>query len=177
MENTKVCFKCGRELPLSEFYRHPQMGDGHLNKCKDCTKKDVHERSMRLATDESFREKERARGREKYRRLNYRAKKTLSTAVKSALFPSLRQTKHRLGIDVPKEIELHHWNYNFLDSVILLPRRLHSLLHAKMELNLMEGIYYSNGIALNTIDKHLDLLHSVCDEFGYDFSTIDTSYV
>lgn len=39
--DTKICFKCGRELHLSEFYKHPRMGDGHLNKCKDCTKHDV----------------------------------------------------------------------------------------------------------------------------------------
>lgn len=41
----KACFKCGRTLPLDAFYRHPATADGHLGKCKDCTKRDVRERS------------------------------------------------------------------------------------------------------------------------------------
>ena len=42
----KKCFKCGLILPIEEFYAHPEMKDGHLNKCKECTRQDVRVRRI-----------------------------------------------------------------------------------------------------------------------------------
>lgn len=59
MISSKQCFKCGSILPLTEFYKHPAMGDGHLGKCKECTKKDVS--GHRAANIEKVRAYDRAR--------------------------------------------------------------------------------------------------------------------
>lgn len=56
----KTCFKCGIEKSLDDFYRHNEMSDGHLNKCKECSKKDnkvsngVHKRNC-LKCSKDFR--------------------------------------------------------------------------------------------------------------------------
>lgn len=55
----KVCFKCGRKKSLDDFYAHPKMKDGHLGKCKECTKNDVHDIWFRDA--ETHRQNERDR--------------------------------------------------------------------------------------------------------------------
>lgn len=33
---TKVCSKCGRELPITEFALNKRAKDGHIGQCKDC---------------------------------------------------------------------------------------------------------------------------------------------
>jgi hypothetical protein len=44
--SSKRCFRCLSLLPMSSFYKHAQMGDGHLNKCKECTKSDVNQNRL-----------------------------------------------------------------------------------------------------------------------------------
>lgn len=56
---SKKCFKCGVEKDLSEFYPHKRMADGHLNKCKECTKSDVHQN--RVADPAKYSEYEKKR--------------------------------------------------------------------------------------------------------------------
>jgi hypothetical protein len=34
----KSCLECGIVRPLSDYYAHSRMADGHLNKCKSCVK-------------------------------------------------------------------------------------------------------------------------------------------
>lgn len=44
---TKVCSKCGRELPITEFATNKTCKDGHIGRCKDCVNAYAHERYMR----------------------------------------------------------------------------------------------------------------------------------
>ena len=62
MVRSKKCFKCNAVKPLEDFYKHPKMLDGHVNKCKECNKNDVT--AHRNKNIERVRAYDRARGKE-----------------------------------------------------------------------------------------------------------------
>lgn len=61
----KKCFKCGQIKPLDDFYKHPQMPDGRVNKCKECNKKENKEN--RKAKLEHYRKYDRKRASQPHR--------------------------------------------------------------------------------------------------------------
>lgn len=170
--DVKTCFKCGRKLPLSSFYKHPQMRDGHLNKCKDCTKQDVYRNYDKKSQVQEWVEKERRRGRQKYHRLGYCVRAQELRKAKERNFKCMKDVRRDITAQLSSDRELHHWDYNQRYNLILLDKRLHHRLHSVIELNMEEGVYYHNGDKLDTIEKHLAVVKQVCEDKGFKYSDI-----
>ena len=110
----KRCFKCGEVKALSCFYKHKQMLDGHLNKCKECAKSDST--LNRNANIESVRAYDRCRGNRQgreycavYRKNNpnkYKAHTLLNSAVKCG-----RVVKGSCECGCGKRVVAHHDDY------------------------------------------------------------------
>ena len=165
-EPTKVCFKCGKEKPLSDFYKHPQMSDGHLNKCKECTKTDVKKDYKRKSKDVSWVEKERARGREKYHRLGYKDKDwNNKTRRDFQVSGDIHRTLERMGMCVSGK-EAHHWNYNRPRSVILLTPLAHHRIHQYVKASRSDKYLYTlDGECLDTEEKTISYYKKVLSQY------------
>lgn len=132
----KTCFKCGASKPLDEFYKHPAMADGHLGKCKDCTKLDMRiDRQTKPRVREYDRQRTGLPQRKALRgritaewRTKHPDRALAHEAAKNAVrdgkltSPGLCQ-----GCGLPKRLEKHHPDYSKPLLVVWLCKPCHAL--------------------------------------------------
>jgi len=136
----KTCFKCKEEKPLSGFYKHKMMADGRLNKCKECTKKEVREHR---ANNDSVREYDRrryqdpdrqARTREnttRWRKANpekYKAQTKVGNAIRDGKLEKKTECE-KCGSDF--HVHAHHSDYSKPLDIEWLCARCHHIHHAE----------------------------------------------
>lgn len=133
----KRCFKCGQSKPISGFYRHPQMGDGHLGKCKECTKADAAYRERWLrATDPEWVARERARCAAKQRGYQpdpekERAREAARGAIAKGLIAKPDHCQ-RCGNRLPApRIHAHHADYSRPLDVVFVCAGCHAVLDGR----------------------------------------------
>jgi hypothetical protein len=135
----KTCFKCKTSIPITEFYRHPQMADGHLNKCKVCTKVDsrIH-RVVNIARvneyDRDRAKTERRRADHRQRQMEYRRKFPERQVAYNAVARAIASEKLRRpecchGCGSVARVQAHHENYLEPLNVVWLCQKCHSKHH------------------------------------------------
>jgi hypothetical protein len=132
----KPCIRCGESKPISEFYVHKMMADGHLNKCKSCCRSDAtanrvrHLDRYRQYDRERFSTLRRRMSVEK-QRISYRTKYPEKRAAHVATGNAIRSGKLVKG---PCEVcgslvvDAHHDDYSKPLEVRWLCR-VHHLIH------------------------------------------------
>jgi hypothetical protein len=163
MGATKICFKCKKEKLINDFYKHPQMADGHVNKCKECNKRDVEINYENNVKNPEWVEKERFRGREKYKRLNYIEKYKYSE-IKFSFRKGVKFKNVHKYLKLDKYIEAHHWNYNvgFEYDIIKLTRSQHKIVHKYMFLDYELLLYRTKELKiLDTKENHINFINTI----------------
>lgn len=128
----KRCFKCGQEKSLTDFYEHPMTADGHLGKCKDCTKQDVR---LDRRTNPRAREYDRNRANQPQRRA-LRKRITAEWRAKHANRAKAHRDAGRAGLQCPelcegcglkRRLEKHHHDYSKPLAVVWLCKPCHAI--------------------------------------------------
>ena len=138
----KICISCDASKPVDDFYKHPQMSDGRLGKCKTCCKRDnTKNRSDNLEHYQEYDRKrdlapERMAVKQKAtskQRVIHPDRYTARTAVSNALRDG-RLVKLPCRVCKSVKSEAHHDDYSKPLEVDWLCRKCHRKLHKAVEL-------------------------------------------
>lgn len=150
----KTCKTCNTDKPLSSFYVHKAMADGHLNICKDCTKARVSKhRMLNIDYIKQYDKKramipKRVNARKEYEKTeagkkakikalqNYKEKHTERYYAQKALGNAIRDgkiTKMACFICGNEQVQGHHPDYSRPLDVIWLCVKHHNEIHKNHE--------------------------------------------
>lgn len=132
---SKQCFKCGLSKARTEFYMHPQMADGLLGKCKECTKRDV-----RRARGDKAREYDRRRYRE--RTHEHKARIAVQAAIAGG---KLTRPDGCWACGKECQPEAHHADYYNALGVVFLCKECHMDCH-KLTTAIRKGNDYAEKL-------------------------------
>ncbi len=168
----KVCFRCGVLRPLTEFYKHKEMADGHLNKCKTCTKGDSNKTFHTKKHIPEWKESERVRATDKYKRLYRESLKPYSEKVVydntyEERYPEKYKAKIKMQRKSIDGYHHHHWSYNdiHLEDVITLTIEDHYIVHRHIMYDPVELKYRKiDGILLDTRELHEQFINEILND-------------
>jgi len=113
----KRCFKCGIEKSPTAFYRHSEMADGLLGKCKECTKADVRDYWRENAV--VLRQTDLSR-----RKLRRAANTTIGNALRDGRLEKPARCHYCTEV---RKLAAHHWDYYRPLDVTWLCGRCHRI--------------------------------------------------
>lgn len=139
VEEIQECFCCHKTKQLSEFYKHKLMANGHIGKCKECSKAAVRQNYAKnikhyaeydkLRSSMEERNRRRVERQRELRKLNpekYLARLAVSNAIRHGEL--LKQHCECCG---DEKAEAHHDDYNKPLDVIWLCFSCHLKQHNK----------------------------------------------
>lgn len=135
----KKCKRCDIEKPLTEYYKHSGMKDGHLNICKDCKRKEsIQHRNDNI---EKVRAYDRKRGNRQCKsylkeyRNNNKEKYKAHNKVNNAIRDGKLKKENCEVCGTSKKVHAHHDDYSKpLDVRWLCPKH-HRQHHTKKDKN------------------------------------------